>query len=537
MSRFLPTVIVAKTLGELDIHDEEMNKELPKMVKKGFERLYNYHHSDGGWGWWENDESHPYMTAYVIYGLALSKEAGYSVDENKINAGISWLRQNYSNQEDLNTRAYMAFAVTTGGENCKDWLKALYEKRQELNCYSLGVLAISLEKSGMDKEAEEIVKILEESADVTGTMASWTGRAHEHGWTDNEVETTAYCLTALLSINPDSPIIPKVIRFLALNRNGNCWYSTKDTAAAVMSLTGYLKISKELNPDFTADVTLNGTKIKSVKFTKEDVGTAGEKIEVPFGQGLLDGKNTVKLEMAGKGVLYYSVYLKYYTKEENIKSADSGFKIERTYYLLNPEAKDEKEREIELGSSGEIEVNCQDIILVKLKITGSRDFEYLIVEDPKPAGCEYDTEQRGNYIDWNYWYSHREERDEKIAYFSTYYWKGTREMTYRLRAETPGIFHVMPGRAYLMYSDEVGGNSDEIILTIKEGERDKSSVNPVPVPSEEIEDMQQEVTENQDNKSEPAPKKSDPLYKNLIGLAVMVLLASVFAFFIFSKKK
>ena len=111
MSRFLPSVIVAKTLGELDISDPNMNKELPKMVKQGFERLYGFHHSDGGWGWWENDESHPYMTAYVVYGLTLAKEAGYSVDENKLTSGINWLKQHYPGEKDITTKAYMAFCA------------------------------------------------------------------------------------------------------------------------------------------------------------------------------------------------------------------------------------------------------------------------------------------------------------------------------------------------------------------------------------------------------------------------------------------
>jgi uncharacterized protein YfaS (alpha-2-macroglobulin family) len=39
-------------------------------------------------------------------------------------------------------------------------------------------------------------------------------------------------------------------------------------------------------------------------------------------------------------------------------------------------------------------------------------------------------------------------------------------VTYRLRAETPGIFHVMPARASAMYSPEIGGNSDEVIMKI-----------------------------------------------------------------------
>ena len=72
------------------------------------------------------------MTAYVVYGLSLAKEAGYKIDENKLKAGIGWLRKHYGKEKDINTRAYMAFAMTTAGENCKDLLLKLYESREKL---------------------------------------------------------------------------------------------------------------------------------------------------------------------------------------------------------------------------------------------------------------------------------------------------------------------------------------------------------------------------------------------------------------------
>jgi len=28
--------------------------------------LYSFQHSDGGWGWWKEDESDHFMTAYVV---------------------------------------------------------------------------------------------------------------------------------------------------------------------------------------------------------------------------------------------------------------------------------------------------------------------------------------------------------------------------------------------------------------------------------------------------------------------------------------
>ncbi len=482
MSRFLPNVIVTKTLGELDIYNEKINKDLPDMVKKGFEILYNFHHSDGGWGWWENDDSHPYMTAYVVYGLSLAKEAGYSVDENKLKAGKGWLREHYGKEKDINTKAYMAFAMTVAGENCKDLLLKLYDSREKLDSYGKAVLTVSLSKTGLTKEAKEMVDLLEKSADVSGTVACWSGKTGSHGWTDNQVECTSYCLSALLKVKPESVLIPKVVRYLSTSRNGNCWYSTKDTAAAVMALTGYIKESREMNPDFTASVYLNGTKLDTVKFGKEDVGKPGKEIDIPFDKGLLQGENKVRFEMTGKGVLYYAAYLKYYTGEENVKSASSGFRVTRSYYLLKPGMKDIEKERIKLGSNGTISVKSQDIIQVELNITGASNYEYIIIEDPKPAGCEFDEKQRENASEWNYWYAHRELRDEKIAYFCTYYSSGTRKVTYRLRAETPGTFHVMPCRACAMYTKEIGGNSDEVIIEIKE-EVNKAEATTVPVPT------------------------------------------------------
>lgn len=45
------------------------------MVNKGLDRLYDFQHSDGGWGWWKQGESDLFMTAYAVWGLALAVQA------------------------------------------------------------------------------------------------------------------------------------------------------------------------------------------------------------------------------------------------------------------------------------------------------------------------------------------------------------------------------------------------------------------------------------------------------------------------------
>ena len=54
--------------------------DLDDKVRKGLDRLYAYQHDDGGWGWWKDDKSDPFMTAYVVDGLTMASRAGYQVD-------------------------------------------------------------------------------------------------------------------------------------------------------------------------------------------------------------------------------------------------------------------------------------------------------------------------------------------------------------------------------------------------------------------------------------------------------------------------
>ncbi|MEQ8188773.1 MAG: MG2 domain-containing protein [Candidatus Eremiobacterota bacterium] len=471
MDKFLPCVIVADTLRELRIKNEKLDKELPGMVKSGLSILYGYQHKDGGWGWWEHDKSHPYMTAYVVYGLIMAKKAGYEVDKHIVEKGIDWLEENYGKEHDLNTRAYMAFSIICSGGRCDDYLLDLYKNKDRINSYSKAVLAISLKEAGFQKEAEEMASLIEKTAEREEKSSCWSGRTGSHGWTDSKIETTSYCLKALLYIKRDSKLIAEAVRYITTHRNGNCWYSTKDTAAAVMAFTDYMRITGTFNSsqtiqslkNFQADLYINGRKIKTVNFSYADAGEAGKKIEIPFGQGIIHGKNMVKIQVNGPGGLYYSCYLTYYTEEEHLTGKNSGFKIDRHYYLFNNGNKEE----IKKDGTGALTVKSQDIILEELNITGKSDYEYFIIEDPKPSGCEYELTE-ADYHKTGDWYSHREFRDEKCACFATHYSKGSKKITYKLRAETPGIFHVMPARAGLMYGEGIEGSSDELILKISE---------------------------------------------------------------------
>ena len=51
------------------------------------DQLYGFQHDDGGWGWWKDDKTDPFMTAYVVDGLTLASRAGYSTDKSRVSRG------------------------------------------------------------------------------------------------------------------------------------------------------------------------------------------------------------------------------------------------------------------------------------------------------------------------------------------------------------------------------------------------------------------------------------------------------------------
>jgi uncharacterized protein YfaS (alpha-2-macroglobulin family) len=84
VSRFLPNVITYRAYKELGLDRPDLAERLPGQVSVGLQRLYNRQHYDGGWGWWINDESNPYLTAYVMLGLIEAERAGFTVDEEVV---------------------------------------------------------------------------------------------------------------------------------------------------------------------------------------------------------------------------------------------------------------------------------------------------------------------------------------------------------------------------------------------------------------------------------------------------------------------
>ena len=491
MSRFLPTIIVANTFKDIDAPLKYSTiEELPKMVEAGLKRLYNFQHDDGGWGWWTNDKTHPYMTAYVIYGMTLAKNAEYPVDNSVYLRGVNNLRQQIEKSDDIDetTLSFMLYSTATAMKySSGDYsdVNRRIEKllKSDLNPYSLALLTVALKDIGNNSLASATADKLKRMVHSETRFAYWGGKEWHYRWQDDKVQTTAFVLKAILKTDPQSDLIGKTVRWLLQQKQGFSWRSTQETAVVIFALADYLKTTNELNPDYNISVYVNGEQITSRHFTKEDIFKESKTFNV---SGLKDnilrkGKNEIKIVKNGNGKLYFSGINQFYTKNPSASAGVNGFGVKREYYLLKPEQMKDRIIYQKIPLKGEA-VSGENILVKTYVDTKDNDLQYFILEDMLPSGFEvvkddqnFEIEGENNYKyygdlyyrPWRWFYADKEYRDEKVAFFVTNV-NHRMEFSYIIKAQMPGEYEVPAAQAYLMYYPEVGGNSSTYNIDVRD---------------------------------------------------------------------
>jgi uncharacterized protein YfaS (alpha-2-macroglobulin family) len=477
MSSFLPDLVVAKLLKDPKRGDPELAKTLPAMIARGLARLYNYQHGDGGWGWWEHDDTDPFMTAYALYGLFLAKEAGYAVNPSVLDQGTNSLIQQLG-QADLEpvTRTFMLYTLSFSKKDLNPILETVLPQLNagKLNPYGQALMVLTLYRLGKKAEAQSYLAGLKNSAKIMGEMCYWEGKT-PHSWYDDATEITATALRALLAVEPKSDLVFKATYWLLKHRQGSSWKSSKDTALALLALAEFLSRYPDREPNFQLTLLVNGQKIKEWNINKQNLNQFNRPLELGTGT-LKIGANRVEITKKGKGFLFYSLVVNYYSQEENIRAGGNRLRISREYFQLAPRESADRIVYEKIPFSGVARVG--EPILVKLTIDTEDDAQYVMVEDPLPAGVEVvkNTDsyvipgERGyeGYRWWSWWWADQEVHDDRIAFFISHLWSGHRTLSYIVKPFLPGTYHAMPASLSLMYFPDERANSKEEKVTVKE---------------------------------------------------------------------
>ncbi len=477
LSSVLPSVVLARLQGFDAFHFVE-KKKLSDMVTTGLTRLYTFQRGDGGFGYWqESERSFPALSAYVLHALHLIRGSGFTVDDGVIARTQQYLDatlrvSNPDTSLDLATRAHILFVLAETGKVDVNLLTNLDEQRAKLPLFAKAQLAMAFDRAKSKSKARDILTEILRSAKVDGRGTHFEEEeiARFGSLMQTNDRTSALVLQAMLRIDPTNALIPNAVRYLLQIRKDGHWDTTQSTVSVLLAFIEYLEQTKELNADFTAGVEMDGTQILDWKVTKQNVLSRKE-VKLTLDELLRGEETTLKIGKQGTGRLYYDAVLSYFYTADTLPPAEEGISVLRSIEPLPGEQKT-----LTVGSS----------YRVTLTITVPEDRQFVAVESPFPAGFEpidlhLKTAQQTLFEDdttrmWdeNYWqkglwrFSHRELRDDMFFAFADELPAGVYQLTYLVRATTPGTFHERPAHVFQMYFPEVFGQTAGKIVTIQE---------------------------------------------------------------------
>ena len=564
MSRFLPAVITAKTLSDLGVSRDivanrlfggmerpasqptdpnssptraEYLARLDDVVSQSLARLYDFQHSDGGWAWWKGDGSTPsdhFMTAYVVWGLTLARDAGIAIKDDVLKRGVAFLDKKLVEQENaVDMQAWMLHALAVydtltkaaPSEFQQTAYANIFKKRNEMNAYTRALLALCAHAFGKAQDAQLLVRNFEngvkiddkpdtsvimegaqQSHDAVIATAHWGADGIYYHWSEGGEEATAFTLQALLAIEPDSKLVEPVTNWLIKNRRGAQWRSTRATAIVVLVMNDYLRKSGELKPDLAYEVLVNGQSVARKQITPADAFTAPSRFTVDPGF-IRDGENDIQIKRtSGKGPLYFAAEARFFSLECPLKPTGNEIFVRRQYYRLveKPTLLKGLVYERVPLNDGEKMISGERVESV-ITLEAKNNYEYLVFEDLKPAGFEavqvrsgepcYANELKSGTVERQFGtqttaqrsseehmkrgesdytgrsrWTHQELRDRKVAFFLDKLPEGVWELRYELRAEVPGEFHALPTVGYAMYVPELRCNSAETRVVVRDRE-------------------------------------------------------------------
>jgi hypothetical protein len=476
VSRFLPNVAAARALELAGQPSFELRANLDKQVSAALQRIYAKQLADGGWSWWDDQDSDAQVTAYVLLGLIEARQAGYIIDNNTYNRAVQFLRANLPSLEEndaawqYNRQAFMTYVLARAEKFPSSTAQFLYDNRAHLSEYGKAYLAQALFlEEAKNSRVKTLMSDLTSAAVLSAAGAHWEEEETDYWNWNTDLRATAIVLDAFVRIEPDSVLTVDGVRWLMAHRNPEGWGSTQETAWTLLALTDWLTVSKEFESNYAFAVGVNGQSLRQGQVTPDNLTTP---VIVPITNEQLNQQVNylVIARGAGTGNMYYTAYLNAELPVESIASLDRGIIVSRQYFTLD----DPKTpiTQIERG----------DLARVRVTIVAPSALHYVVVNDPLPAGLEAvdsslltDVQVPASYTvtdfarrGWGWWYfTHVELRDEKVVLSADYLPAGTYVFTYLARAGTAGTFNVIPTTAWEFYFPDVYGRGEGSVFVVK----------------------------------------------------------------------
>ncbi len=434
----------------------------------------------GGFPWWPGGPPSPYMTLYIVHGLARAAEYGVEVPEEMTRQAWSFLAQHFRDEYGKELKegkadwAFLTFLnyVASSYPDARFTGEALTaQERSRMLDYSLqhwkahspylkGQLALTLKRAGRDKDAQRVWDSVMDSAKTTDALGThWAPEDRSWLWYNDTTETHAFALRVLTELRPTDPRREGLVQWLLLDKKVNHWKSTRATAEAIYALVKYLEREGALGIREDARVTV-GERTMEFVFEPDTYTGKGNRVVVP-GPEVKAGAATVTVEKQSKGFAFASATWHFSTERLPEEERGDFFQVSRRYFRREKEGREVVLQPLAEGAM----LKPGDEVEVQLSLRAKHAAEYVHLRDPRAAGLEPEGAVSRHQWDLGLvWYE--ETRDSGTNFFFEWLPAGEYTFKYRLRANMAGTFRVGPATVQSMYAPEFTAYSTGAVLTV-----------------------------------------------------------------------
>lgn len=439
--------------------------------KSAFDRLSRSQLPDGSFPWFPGGRGDPYMTLYVLAGLAEARHYGVKVPDAMVKNALRYAmgevpRRLKPEEGDLAFIVYAAYVLTAFPEHqqapklARSWLEFAAKHDRAFTRLGHAYASYAWRRLGETKKAEGYLDRAMDAArhdELTGTY--WTPEKNSWVWYNDDLETHAFLIRTLQTLRPQDARLAGMVQWLLFNRKGTVWKSTKASAAAVFALLDFMQKTGSLTKGDTFTVRWGGLSDAA------QVGPA-DWLERPL-RWTRAGRRTAAdaeahVTKAGPGFAFASLTHIYSTTALEDASAPGLLTLDRRFFRRVKKGESYSLEPLKHGDS----VKVGDTVVTRLTVTSRGQMEYLHLKDPRGAGFEAETLRSG--WAWDGLSRYEEPRDSLTNYFVSWMPQGEYKLESRVRPTTPGRYRVGAAVVQSMYAPEFAARSAGIELVVEE---------------------------------------------------------------------
>jgi uncharacterized protein YfaS (alpha-2-macroglobulin family) len=496
-SRLIPLVPLRDLAKDFRI---PLPLDVDQVIPKTVAEIVSRQHSDGGFGLWpDSRDSYPWIGAYALFVLSQAAEHGVSVPKQVFERGRDYLRRYLAETTEdeyrLPTMAFVVDVLADMGTPDFGYMQKLYERKKELPLFARALLLHAL---GISKASKTLISGL--SPDLENSLRSENDSAYVAENTgdeyallmDSQARTAALVLRALLVVRPDHPLAGELARGILAQRVGGTWRTTQETSYSLLALDAYRKAQEKIVPDFEVKALLGQSAVMDAELRGRSLNVQQTEVSIAKLAGL-PGASLV-FEKHGSGTLFYQARLRYARRTLPTDTLDQGFFVQKA--LRSVSAEDLPQALASVADTSAKRFTGGDLVLADLVIVTPSPRDFVVVDDPLPAGFEavdshlastssrLDVGQSGEtpceqcddeaardelaaghtfFED----YTQRELRDDRVLFFVEHMQAGMYHYRYLARATTLGKFVLPSTRVEEMYTPETFGRNGATLVDIE----------------------------------------------------------------------